>query len=93
MQQVPECPQVTQLRIQNVHSYPLAIRVEPWGEELSLLPNETYAIVARGPEGDFLEVELGESRVIVYGWPGSVVSIFHEHKLLRACQIPVPSTP
>jgi len=35
----------------------LTFFLEPWGEQYRLAPEETFEIVARGPEGDSLEVE------------------------------------
>jgi hypothetical protein len=35
----------------------LTFSLEPWGEQYRLAPEETFEIVARGPEGDSLEVE------------------------------------
>jgi hypothetical protein len=67
---------VTSLRIYNSRSMALTFSLEPWGEQSKLAPEETFEVVARGPEGDSLEVEFADDQIIVYGWPGSVVTLF-----------------
>ncbi len=71
-----EC--VTSLRVYNSHSTALTFSLEPWGEQYRLAPEETFEIVARGPEGDSLEVEFADDQIILYGWPGSVVTPLHK---------------
>ena len=68
---------VTSLRVCNSLSIALTFALEPWGKQYKLAPEETFEIVARGPEGDSLEVEFADDQIILYGWPGSVVTLFH----------------
>jgi hypothetical protein len=84
---------VVELNIQNSQDRALRLYLEPWGEELSIPPTVTYKVEARGPEGDFLQIEVVEGGVAVYGWPGSIVSIFHNEKVVAECGVPVPGTP
>jgi hypothetical protein len=92
-EQTRQAAYVQHLKVQNAHAHAVQVFIEPWGEELSILPNVTYEVVAKGPRGDCLEVEFGEARITVWGWSGSIASVFHKGNLLRECQIPVPSTP
>ncbi len=85
--------QVVELRLQNSLGTSINVYLEPWGEMLSIAPALTYRIVARGPRGDSLQVEVVEGGVAVYGWPGSVVSILHNVHLILECSVPVPPTP
>jgi hypothetical protein len=62
----------------------LTFSLEPWGEQYRLAPEETFEIVARGPEGDTLEVEFADDQIILYGWPGSVVTLLHKGTELGA---------
>ena len=48
---------VTLLRLHNAHPIPVTLYLEPWGEQYILTPEATFTVVARGPEGDALEVE------------------------------------
>ena len=86
----------TSLRVCNARSIALTFILEPWGEQYTLAPEATFEIVARGPEGDSLEVEFADEHVILYGWPGSVVTLFHEGTELGAGaseRTPLPVTP
>jgi hypothetical protein len=70
--------------------------LEPWGEQYLMAPEATFEIVARGPEGDCLEVEFADDHIILYGWPGSVVTLFHAGTELGAGsseRTPIPFTP
>jgi hypothetical protein len=87
---------VTSLRVCNSRSIALIFSLEPWGEQYRLAPDETFEIVARGPERDSLEVEFADDQIIVYGWPGSVVTLFHKGTELGATDskhTPIPATP
>jgi hypothetical protein len=87
---------VTSLRVCNSRSVALTFSLEPWGEQYKLAPNETFEVVARGPEGDSLEVEFADDQIILYGWPGSVVTLFHKGRELGAGdskRTPIPATP
>jgi hypothetical protein len=86
----------TSLRVCNAHSFPMTLCLEPWGEQYTMAPEATFTAVARGPEGDTLEVEFADDRITVYGWPGSVVTLFHEGQEVgsgTSVRAPVPSTP
>ena len=87
---------VTSLRICNSRSIPLTLCLEPWGEQYIMTPEATFTVVARGPEGDSLEVEWADDHIILYGWAGSIVSLFHKGKEVgvgASERTPVPSTP
>ena len=84
------------LRVCNAHALPITLHVEPWGEQYTMPPEATFLLVGRGPEGDDLEVECAEDHIVVYGWPGSVVTLFHAGKEVGAGaaeRAPVPLTP
>ena len=58
----------------------MTLYLEPWGQQYTMAPEATFTAVARGPEGDTLEVEVSDNHIILYGWPGAVVTLFHEGK-------------
>src|SRR5437588_11143082 len=68
------------LTMRNSHGQHLRLHIEPWGEELLISPNAIYQIVAEGPVGGCLEIEFAEAEITAYGWPGSILSVFQEHK-------------
>jgi hypothetical protein len=85
----------TALRVCNSRSRAVTFSLEPWGEQYTLAPAETFDVVARGPEGDALEVEFADDQIILYGWPGSVITLFHKGTELRvggAEHTPIPTT-
>ncbi|ESK55263.1 hypothetical protein [Acinetobacter tjernbergiae] len=51
--------------------------VEPWGREFILEPNSNVDIII---EGNImlgcLEIESNEEGLIIYGWAGSIISIY-----------------
>ena len=86
----------TSLRVCNAHANPLTLHPEPWGEQYTMPPEATFVVVARGPQGDALEVECAEEHIVLYGWSGSVVTLFHAGKAVGASsteRTPVPLTP
>ena len=97
---MPNSPEIkeytTSLRVCNAHAGPITLHLEPWGEQYTMPPEATFLVVARGPEGDALEVECAEDHIVLYGWPGSVVMLFHAGKEVgtnAAERAPVPLTP
>jgi hypothetical protein len=87
---------MTSLRVYNSRSIALTFSLEPWGEQYKLAPEEIFEIVARGPEGDSLEVEFADDKIILYGWLGSVVTLLHKGTELGAGDAehtPIPATP
>jgi hypothetical protein len=84
---------ISNLRLQNSSSASRNLRVEPWGDEVSIPAGVTFDIVAQGPPGDCLEIESGDDDLVVYGWPGSTIAVFHSGQLVLEYRIPVPPTP
>jgi len=81
------------LRIRNSRATSLTLYLEPWGEKYLMSPEATFKVVAKGPQGDCLEVEYAEDHITVYGWPGSEVSLFHEGAELGTGQRTEPPIP
>lgn len=49
--------------------------LEPWGEEYTMPTDATFEIVATGPRGGTLDVEIADDRITVWGWAGSTVAL------------------
>jgi hypothetical protein len=62
-------------RITNSVKEDITLHLEPWGEEYIMSNGVAYKVEAKGPDNDTLELEYAERKLIVYGWPGSVVTI------------------
>lgn len=87
---------IERLRIQNNRVKPLTFTIEPWGDVHPMPPQAVFEIVATGPPGGILELDAQEEGWTVYGWAGSVVSIFYQGNELGAGSSgrqPVPSVP
>lgn len=67
--------------------------LEPWGDEISLLPDKAVEVRAIGPLGDCLAVEQMPSDIALYGWPGSTLRVFDGELLVLDLSIPAPETP
>jgi hypothetical protein len=53
-----------------------SIGLEPWGEEVSVLPGDQIGIVGRGPKGrGVLRLEYVGNALFVHAWPGSTLHI------------------
>lgn len=51
--------------------------VEPWGREFILEPNSNVDIIIEGNTMlGCLEIESNEEGLIIYGWAGSIISIY-----------------
>ena len=88
-----DLPSVQFLRVRNAHPFAVQFSLEPWAEEITMPPKGILEVVAKGPQGDFLEVMLSDHRIAVYGWSGSIASVFDGREKVINCQIPVPKTP
>ncbi len=87
---------VVATRLINSHAVAIKFYLEPWGEEYEMPPGAVFQVVARGPQGDALEVAIADEQITVWGWPGSVVTLFHEGTELGAGRwgrSPVPAMP
>jgi hypothetical protein len=79
-----------------LRTIPVTLCLEPWGEQYTLTPEATFTVIAKGPEGDALEVEWTDDHITLYGWPGSIVTLFHDGKEVgggTSERTPVPATP
>ena len=67
--------QTQHLRVSNDYSEPITLCLEPWADQILIPSKSSFEIVAKGPDGDHLEVIYEERRVSVYGWSGSTLSV------------------
>lgn len=81
------------LRITNRRDQAIKLWIEPWGDVVSIEPDGTCEIVAKGPRGDCLEVTSHEKDIMVWGWTGSTIAAFREGKIVLEYTIPVPKVP
>ena len=63
-----------QVAISNRSKVKTSLVVEPWADEFALSPGGCIRIQFQGVEGE-MEIELEDSRIVVYGWPGSTYEV------------------
>lgn len=79
--------------IKNSEDIPIVLCLEPWGNELPISKGNDYLIVFQGPDHRYPAIEWSKKRITVYGWSGSVVSVFLNGKLTLSCATRVPEMP
>lgn len=72
----PSAVKEVHLRLVNPRTVVTMLVLEPWGESFAMPGGAVFELVARGPEGDELEVSQEDDVITVWGWPGSVVRVF-----------------
>ena len=68
--------QKSSIELSNRSNSPKTVIVEPWAEELVLLPSETWLVVCESPAVEPIPVDLYEDAFIVHGVKRSIVRIF-----------------
>jgi|RhiMetdeSRZDD1v2_1073273.scaffolds.fasta_scaffold332878_4 hypothetical protein len=87
---------ITITRFVNSREVAIEFRLEPWGDQFTMPPGAGFEVVARGPQGGTLEVESASDYIVVWGWVGSVLRVFHEGNELTIGMdqsLPVPAVP
>jgi len=84
---------VVQVGVKNSSKASLTLYLEPWGEVYAIAPEATYDVVARGPEGGSVQIEVVADGIVVHAWCGSTVSLYQGETIIAECLIPVPPTP
>jgi hypothetical protein len=57
--------------IRNSSTVKIVLHIEPWGDELALLPNKDMEIEFDGPEDGHIVVVYEIGHISIYGWHGS----------------------
>ncbi|MBI2759949.1 MAG: hypothetical protein HYX51_00790 [Chloroflexi bacterium] len=91
-----DTPRVSEsvVRIVNPTGRELEFVLEPWGETFAMPPHAEFVIVGSGPPGDGPEVSYDDEVITVWGWPGSVLRVFHDDRELGRVggkRIPMPA--
>lgn len=79
--------------VRNSEDSPIVLCLEPWGDELLISKDSDYLVVFEGPEGEYPGVQWSKERITVYGWSGSVASVFLDGKMVLSCATQVPEMP
>ena len=66
------------LRLNNGQAGPLLLCLEPLGEQVEMMPGQTYEVITAGGDEGSTEVIFESSKVIVYGWNNSDSAVLHD---------------
>ena len=66
--------------ISNQSNRPLTLHVEPWGEQIPMPAGSRFQLVAVAKEQGEMEIQFEENDVLVWGWTGSVLTVFSNGK-------------
>jgi hypothetical protein len=69
---------VVTTRLVNRRPDRLMLYLEPWGDAYEMPPDAAFEVVARGPQGDTLEVEFADDHIVLWGWGGSIVTVYYQ---------------
>ena len=72
---------------------PVELWIEPWAESIVVPPGKQLRISGRSDQDGAFEVKWTASGVVVYGWPGSTITVYDGNVVMRVCDIPVPEIP
>jgi hypothetical protein len=59
-------------RIKNATSECLVVHVEPWGDQITLLPDAACRLEFESPKQGEAEIHIEPGNVMVYGWEGCI---------------------
>jgi hypothetical protein len=81
------------MRIQSREKEPLMLHLEPWGDEVQMRAGSWYDIVAKGPTDGCIQIEVESGNIFLYGWSGSILSVYQSGDLVCDCSVPAPALP
>jgi hypothetical protein len=84
------------IKVKNRSQSTVEFVLEPWGEVYKMAPNDMFVVAGKGPEEDSFEVVFENDAISVWGWPGSVLWLYHNDKELgerTEPRTPVPPIP
>jgi hypothetical protein len=93
MGRTKQAVQETRLRLTFDRASETTLCLEPWGDVHSIAPGDTVDVVASGPGGDSLELEIRDGQVTVWVWSGATVRAFVNGTELGPADAPRPPVP
>jgi len=85
--------QSTQAMLIRAKGEPTLLRLEPWGEELTLKGGIGYTVQVKAEIEGVLEIEVSTDAVTLFAWPTSAVRVLAGNDTVCDCSIPCPPTP
>ena len=62
--------------ISNKSNRPLTFHLEPWGQQFSMPVGSTFQVKAEATEQGEMEIQYEEHAILVWGWTGSILTVF-----------------
>ncbi len=81
------------VRLHNSKAESVTLFIEPWGDQIEMAPEAIFEIVASGPVGGKVELEICNEGFVIYGWSGSTIAITQDGRILRNAGPPAPEPP
>jgi hypothetical protein len=78
-------PYTDVLRVTNSLKTPVDFWLEPWGDCVEMPAGADYVVIAEGPEGNSLEVDLRPDGITVWAWGGSIAAVYQGETLIIDC--------
>lgn len=79
------------IKVANPSDEETTLVLEPWGETFTMPPGAAIEVVGRGPDTDTVEISFQDEVISVWGWAGSVLSLFHGESELGDAKSRPPS--
>ena len=71
----------------------ITLHVEPWGKQIPMPADSSFQVVAEAREPGELEIQYEENDILVWGWTGSILTIFANGRETGSKRAEVPTTP
>jgi hypothetical protein len=83
----------TSISIENARDKEVIFHLEPWGDQIPMPAGCKFQIFAEAKEQGELEIQYEEDNILVWGWSGSIVSVYCDGQVVSAGHTAVPSVP
>lgn len=83
----------TSISIENSRDKEVMFHLEPWGDQIPMPAGSKFQIIAEAKDQGELEIQYEEDNILVWGWTGSILSVYCDEHELSAGHPKVPSVP
>ena|ERR1044071_10460945 len=79
--------------ISNSSDKEITFHLEPWGEQRTMPPGGRFQVVLEANEPGEVEVEYEQDNILVWGWSGSVATVYPDGQAPSDTRPGVPPVP
>ena len=83
----------SEAEIRNSQIGPVEVWFEPWGMPHSLLPGESFRVIACSNQPGKLEISEEQGSIAVYAWNGCIMTVYQGTRLIEDFTIVLPDLP